>query len=822
MVVNGTGRHTTAPLEEIGVTGIVRSAGQVDDEQLPELRGRNKINVIKQMTQNDPVIGALTFAFKMLIRQMKFRIDPASQDNAALEIAEFIDGAMFHDMSMSWKETISDIVSFLWYGYCLPPDQLVLMGNGEPRPIADISVGDLVLTGRGRARRVSHVFTRRHAGSMVTLKMRGYPHPVRMTPEHRVPTLDGWKQAGDLSVGDTLLRPRPKMLPDGDYDAGWIVGVYLAEGHLPKDKRHLVHFAVHRKELDILAAEIDRFSEANQLINRYGETPRARTAIRKPNGGSVTVSSPHIRQMIEEWVGGDRATNKHLRKMPDSSEFARGIWEGWIWGDGHEATITRAGRDYRVASAATVSRTLAHQMQLIGGALGYPSPLVWRKGGYTSVLKGREITGPSYWQVGAVPERFVTHPLRVSQEQRDDARSMRADGKPWRMIAEKYGVTIAAVRSWLFRERSVSPHGLQCHVRDGAVEHVIQSVDHEEYTGTVYDLEIEQDHTFCAGPVVVSNSYHETVYKIRDGDSRDPSHRSRFTDGRIGWRKWPIRSQDTLWEWQFDENGGTQAFVQSAPPDYTTRIIPIEKALLFRTESNRGNPEGLSILRTAYRPWRYKSRIENIEAIGVERDLVGYPVAWLPPSYMDASTATAGQTAVYEYAKKMVTAMRRDEWEGAVMPQAYDANGNKLFDVTLLSTGGTRQFDTGAIITRYDQRMLMSVLADFMLLGAQQHGSWALSSDKTDLFAVALGAWVDGICDVVNTHGIPRLIRLNGMAPDLNPTLAHEDISSKDVREFSDSVSKLLTAGGLTPDNGLENAIRETMELPPLEDVTAP
>src|SRR5690554_404643 len=62
-------------------------------------------------------------------------------------------------------------------------------------------------------------------------------------------------------------------------------------------------------------------------------------------------------------------------------------------------------------------------------------------------------------------------------------------------------------------------------------------------------------------------SYHEIVYKIRAGDSLDPSRRSRFADGRIGWRKLPIRAQESLYEWIFDEAGGIRGMVQQAPPD---------------------------------------------------------------------------------------------------------------------------------------------------------------------------------------------------------------------------------------------------------------
>ena len=58
--------------------------------------------------------------------------------------------------------------------------------------------------------------------------------------------------------------------------------------------------------------------------------------------------------------------------------------------------------------------------------------------------------------------------------------------------------------------------------------------------------------------------------------------------------------------------------------------------------------------------------------------------------------------------------------------------------------------------------MAMTVLADFIFLGHQQVGSFALSSDKTELFAMAIGAYLDIICETFNSQGIPSLIDING------------------------------------------------------------
>lgn len=307
-------------------------------------------------------------------------------------------------------------------------------------------------------------------------------------------------------------------------------------------------------------------------------------------------------------------------------------------------------------------------------------------------------------------------------------------------------------------------------------------------------------------------SYHEVVYKLRQGDSNDPTRRSKYDDGKIGWRKWPIRSQETLYEWLFDDSGGIQAMVQMAPPDYRTRTIPIDRALLFRTKPNRASPEGWSILRNAYRSWRLKTRIENLEGIGIERDLAGLPVAYIPAEYMSPD-ATAAQKATLAAVQDIVTNIRNDEQAGIVMPMTRDDKGNKNFDLALISSGGARQFNINDTVARYDQRILMSVMADFLMLGAGPTGSLALSSDKTDLFGTAIGAYLDSIAGVVNVHATPRLMRMNGNAAGV-PLLRHGDIESEDIEQVADFVSKLMASGAISASPELERALLKMAALP--------
>ena len=308
-------------------------------------------------------------------------------------------------------------------------------------------------------------------------------------------------------------------------------------------------------------------------------------------------------------------------------------------------------------------------------------------------------------------------------------------------------------------------------------------------------------------------SYHEIVYKRRMGRSKNPETNSKYTDGLIGWRKLPIRSQDTLWEWKYDEKDNLIGLVQCAPPLYEQVFIPIEKALHFKTKSRKGNPEGRSVLRNCYRNWYFKRRIQEIEGIGIERDLAGLPVLEAPEGVDIWSDEYAAELAK---AERIVRSVRRDEREGIVL-----GNGWKF---SLTSTGGRRQFDTNQIIERYDTRMAMTVLADFVLLGHQAVGSFALSSDKTELFGVALGAFLDLICEGFNNQAIPRVIDINGehfAGITDYPILTHGDIETQDLGQLGEFVSKMVGIGAITPDESMEDYLRLAADLPERDPETA-
>lgn len=306
----------------------------------------------------------------------------------------------------------------------------------------------------------------------------------------------------------------------------------------------------------------------------------------------------------------------------------------------------------------------------------------------------------------------------------------------------------------------------------------------------------------------------EEVYKFRTGIKPDETS-SNFEDGRIGWKKLPTRAQETVERWLFDpDTNELMGVVQVARPTFKVTEIPMSRLLLFRPMAHKANPEGRSMLRNAYRPWFFKKRIEEIEGIGLERDLAGMPTALVPPAIL-SSTATPEQKALLNQIQQVIRNVRRDQKEGLIFPLARDESGNLTYEFKLLSTGGRRQFDTGKIIDRYDRRIAATMLADFILLGQEgRTGSFALAESKTALFAVAIGSFLDSIVAVFNRFAIPRLLALNTFSFEKPPQLTHGDIEAIDIEKLSESVLRFSNAGMDFSDDATERHVRMQLGFP--------
>src|SRR5258708_8721133 len=94
----------------------------------------------------------------------------------------------------------------------------------------------------------------------------------------------------------------------------------------------------------------------------------------------------------------------------------------------------------------------------------------------------------------------------------------------------------------------------------------------------------------------------------------DPQHpgevlaKSEYDDGKVGWRRMPGRSQDTIIKWFFDRNGQAKGVTQQ-PWVGPLIDMPIDKAILHRPTHYKSNPKLRSILRNSYPSYYFTKRL---------------------------------------------------------------------------------------------------------------------------------------------------------------------------------------------------------------------
>lgn len=265
-------------------------------------------------------------------------------------------------------------------------------------------------------------------------------------------------------------------------------------------------------------------------------------------------------------------------------------------------------------------------------------------------------------------------------------------------------------------------------------------------------------------------------------------------DGVLGIRKLAPRLPVSVMDWKYDKTTGEMIGPEQADSDGTRYVLPIEKLLVFTNDREGDNWEGISILRTAYKPWFIKSNLEKIDAIKHDRYGVGVPMATPPQgvSAKDQSWADAVETLENLQAQEQSYLIKPNGW-----------------DMTILTAGAAAGTDVVASIKYHDEQIGKAMLAQFIDLGTSEFGSRALGGTFVDLFMQSIQAYADYICEVVSRFLIREYVGYN-WAVDRYPILKCNGIKRIDYTELV-----ALVGGGIVkPDAGLESVIRQTLELP--------
>lgn len=321
-------------------------------------------------------------------------------------------------------------------------------------------------------------------------------------------------------------------------------------------------------------------------------------------------------------------------------------------------------------------------------------------------------------------------------------------------------------------------------------------------------------------------SVHEKVFR-----KRYKANGSLYDDGVIGWKKLPIRVQESISKFIFSDDGNEVIGVQqnlSAVNDIYNRFskrsnlinMPRSKFLLFRTGKHRGDPFGKSPLRDAYLAWRFLSALEEMEATGVAKDLNGLPVLYLPAQYLAADAPPEVQ-AIRLYYENVMRNLQMNEQSAVILPQVIDPESKQpMFKLDLLSVDGKKNFDISKIKEYYKTLIFVSLFADILIQGTTSTGSFALGTIKNSLSGAYAERLIANIAEVLQNDLIKMTYQLNGWDESRLGSFDYDGLEPADLDTFSSAIMRMGASGYVPYTLDVINAVLGNLGIDPLPEGT--
>jgi len=103
---------------EVGKTGTPIFGGYIQsDEYVTNLTGTQGLITYNEMRKSDGVVRAALLACELPIRAAKWYVEPASEDKADVEVAEFVSQSLFETMTITWDDFLRQALLMLPFGF---------------------------------------------------------------------------------------------------------------------------------------------------------------------------------------------------------------------------------------------------------------------------------------------------------------------------------------------------------------------------------------------------------------------------------------------------------------------------------------------------------------------------------------------------------------------------------------------------------------------------------------------------------------------------------------------------------------------------------
>jgi len=265
------------------------------------------------------------------------------------------------------------------------------------------------------------------------------------------------------------------------------------------------------------------------------------------------------------------------------------------------------------------------------------------------------------------------------------------------------------------------------------------------------------------------------------------------------------RMPRSVMEWYLDEEGNLSSIKQMVEKNgrYQEIEIPGERLIVFVHEMEGANYRGTSILRQARKDWYIKERLQRINQVAIEKRASGIDVGKLT----EEAQGTPEQSNAFE---SVLQTIRTHERSYVLLPKGHDFSIQGIAGAVL---------DPLPSIQYCDLMILRGILADFLVSGTDaSHGSYAMVRDRSSFFLMSLGAIANELTAPINRELIPKWVNWNWPNITQFPTLEHSRIDRRDVGVIATALQGLIPVGAITPDDGMEQELRELLEMPDLPE----
>jgi 8-oxo-dGTP pyrophosphatase MutT (NUDIX family)/GNAT superfamily N-acetyltransferase len=418
------------------------------------------------------------------------------------------------------------------YWQCFLPDAPVTMADGSEKPISEVQPGDMVITHTGAVRRVVRAEAKPYDGGLTRIKVAGDHRELVATSEHEVYAanrdyfLDGrGRDTLYQHTGSTIpsLSPRAEWKGIGTLEIGDYVSRTPLKGENPLSIR------VPRPALrPVTAASGVR----GVSLHSNAHTGMQYWIFRVTEGGRAGVPHTSYFKTRDEAVSASNVYYAERAYLDVKVDEELAYWLGWYTAEGFlvrkgyrvgfslsadEVWVTEALDDiaWRKFGVRGTVRHLNNKLdyRISHFALHYLAAQLVGHGAKNKSLSSRLLTLPSAemerfvrgWLLGdGAVESSGRHGIStVSPTLALQARELltrqgfsvsisHVDTNPGGLESTRNGGEIFSVR-YQSRQHNVA----QFH-KDGSAWHRVESSTTEHYSGDVWDIEVEGDHSFRA------------------------------------------------------------------------------------------------------------------------------------------------------------------------------------------------------------------------------------------------------------------------------------------------------------------------------------